>query len=185
MASEGTVPLCERLTVYIDGSCQENRNVDADTSAGWGLVVVRGDAGIGKGGGEVVHENSGRVITDPEHEGWLGAEVGSNNTAELSALAHALRWMLTSEGEGTVSIRGDSQYALNIAQSIWKAKANKQLAARVQQLWKEVEAIRGVEADHVRAHRGHRWNERADHLAWRAGTGEIPLPLQFWKPGKR
>ena len=30
-------------------------------------------------------------------EEGLGAEVGSNNTAELSAIAHALRWV-TGEG---------------------------------------------------------------------------------------
>jgi len=185
MVSEGLAPLSERLIIYIDGSCQENRNVGAATPAGWGLVVVKGDAGIGRGGGDVIHENSGRVLTDSSDQNWLGAEVGSNNTAELSALAHALRWLLNGEGEGVVTIRGDSQYALNIAQSIWKAKANKILAARVQELWKEVTTIRAVKADHIRAHRGHRWNERADHLAWRAGTGESPLPLQFWKPGKR
>lgn len=177
--------MAERITLYFDGSCQENRDVDADTPAGWGFVVVVGDSGLGRGDGEVHLERSGPVITDPEAEGFLGAEVGSNNTAELSALAHALRWLLTEGGDSPVLIRGDSKYALHIAQGEWRAKANRELAARVQDLWVEVSSLRAVEAEHIRAHRGHRWNERSDHLAWRACIRENPLPLQFWKPGKR
>ena len=82
-------------------------------------------------------------------------------------------------------IRGDSQYALNIASGEWRAKANRDLAESVQALWQEADSVRGLRGEHVRAHRGHRWNERADHLAFRAMQGESPLPLQFWKPGQR
>ncbi len=135
------VPLGERLTLYFDGSCQHNRDVTSDTPAGWGLVVVRGDAGVGRGDGEVIEEHSGRVITDSEEVGWLGAEVGSNNTAELTALAHTLRWLLTEGGGAAVTLRGDSKYALNIASGAWRAKANRELAARVQMLWTEVSAF--------------------------------------------
>ena len=178
-------PLLERLVLYFDGSCQDNRNVTADTPAGWGVVIVQGDTGLGRGDGEIIDELSGLVITDSSNEQWLGAEVGSNNTAELSALAHALRWLLAQGGDSNVSIRGDSQYALKIATKEWKAKANQELAARVQNLWQEVASLRDLSGEHVRAHRGHRWNERADHLAWRACIGETPLPIQFWKPGMR
>ena len=180
-----TIPLCERLTLYFDGSCQENRNVTSETPAGWGVVVVKGDSGLGKGDGEVVEEMSGPVITSASQDGFLGAEVGSNNTGELSAMAHTLRWLLSQSSSDPVTIRGDSQYALKIASGEWRAKANRELAAKVQTLWKEVTSLRTIVAEHVRAHRGHRWNERADHLAWRACIGENPLPLQFWKPGNR
>ena len=156
------------LVLYFDGSCLDNQNVTADTPAGWGFVVVVGDGGLGRGDGSVIAEGSGRVVTDREASDWLGAEVGSNNTAELSAVAHALRWLLTDGGTGATILRGDSQYALNIAAGNWKAKANKQLAARVQSLWDEVAAARPLENEHVRAHRGQRWNERSDHLAYRA-----------------
>jgi ribonuclease HI len=44
--------------------------------------------------------------------------------------------------------------------------------------------MRDLSWDHVRAHRGHRWNERADHLAKRAMRRERPEPLTFWKPGQ-
>ena len=182
---DDSIPLAERITLYFDGSCQENRNVTVETPAGWGVVVVRGDSGLGKGDGEVIEELSGPVIVSPDEEGFLGAEVGSNNTGELSAMAHALRWLLMEGSTDPVTLRGDSQYALKISTGEWRAKANRELAARVQALWDEVTSLRTVEAEHIRAHRGHRWNERADHLAWRACIGETPLPLQFWKPGNR
>jgi len=173
------------LHIYVDGSCEENRNVTESTPAGWGFCVVDGDSGIGRGGGDVIAERSGPVVTNPSENDYLGAEVGSNNTAELTAIAHAARWILSQPGEGVVVIRGDSQYALNIASGAWRAKANQDLAESVKALWMEVDSVRGLRGEHVRAHRGHRWNERADHLAFRAMQGESPLPLQFWKPGQR
>ncbi|MED5452762.1 MAG: RNase H family protein [Candidatus Thermoplasmatota archaeon] len=173
------------LHIYVDGSCEENRNVTESTPAGWGFCVVDGDSGIGRGGGDVIAERSGPVVTNPSENDYLGAEVGSNNTAELTAIGHAARWILSQPGEGVVVIRGDSQYALNIASGAWRAKANQDLAESVKALWMEVDSVRGLRGEHVRAHRGHRWNERADHLAFRAMQGESPLPLQFWKPGQR
>jgi ribonuclease HI len=173
------------IYLYVDGSCEENRNVTSDTPAGWGFCVIEGDNGLGKGHGNLVYEESGKVITNIESKLFIGAEVGSNNTAELSAIGHALRWLL-SEGSGKpVIIRGDSQYAINITKGLWNAKANQQLASKVKKLWVEVQKINRVNCEHIRAHRGHRWNERADHLAFRAMKGDSALPLQFWKPGKR
>lgn len=174
-----------RWTVYVDGSCLGNQHVDATTPAAWGLVVVVGDDGLGRGSGDLVHEDAGPVVTDPEAEGFLGAEVGSNNTAELSAFAQALRWVLQQPEEGAVLIRADSTYAGNLADGTWKPKANRDLVARLQSLWDEVSMQRSLAWEHVRAHRGHRWNERADHLAGRCAAGEAPEPLTFWKPGQR
>ena len=174
-----------KISIYVDGSCEENRNVTASTPAGWGFCVVLGDTGLGKGQGEIVTERSGPVITKKTSIEYIGSEVGSNNTAELCALAHALKWLLMEGGDAPAVIRGDSQYALKIGSGIWKAKSNKELALNVQKLWKEVSFLRELSQEHVRAHRGHRWNERADHLAFRAMQGKEPLPLQFWKPGNR
>ena len=173
------------LYIYVDGSCEENRNVTSKTTAGWGFCVISGDSGIGKGGGDVVFEKSGPVVTEESADGFLGAGVGSNNTAELSAIAHAMRWLLAEGSSQAIVLRGDSEYALNIASGQWRAKANKELAESARALWSEVASLRSLTPEHVRAHRGHRWNERADHLAFRAMQGEDPLPLQFWKPGAR
>lgn len=172
-------------TLYVDGSCLGNQNVDASTPASWGLVVVVGDSGLGKGSGELHHEEAGSVITSPEEEGFIGAEVGSNNTAELSGFAAALRWLLVEGGDEEAVIRADSTYAGNLASGRWKAKANRELVAHVQALWDEVAGLRPLSWSHVKAHRGHRWNERADHLAARHAGGEDPEPFTFWKPGQR
>lgn len=173
------------LSLYVDGSCLGNQNVDENTPAAWGLVVVKGDTGLGKGSGEIVDETSAMVITDEHAEGFIGAEVGSNNTAELSGFAAALRWLLVEGGKQPAVIRTDSQYAGNLAAGVWKAKANRELVANVQMLWKEVSELRKLSWNHVKAHRGHRWNERADHLALRCASQETPTPLSFWKPGQR
>lgn len=173
------------LHIYVDGSCEENRNVTAATPAGWGFCVVQGDTGLGRGRGEVITEGFGRVITEDGASGFIGAEVGSNNTAELNAIAGALQWLLGKGGDDSIVIRADSQYALNIARGEWRAKKNRALASRVRAMWDEASSLRELHGEHVRAHRGHRWNERADHLAFRAMSGEEPLPLQFWKPGNR
>ena len=174
-----------KLHIYVDGSCSENRNVTATTEAGWGFCVIEGDSGTGNGKGVLFDEMYGEVVTNPEAEDFLGAEVGSNNTAELSAIGHAMRWLLAEGDSRAVVLRGDSEYALNIASGQWRAKANKELAQSVRALWSEVESLSSLTPEHVRAHRGHRWNERADHLAFRAMQGEDSLPLQFWKPGAR
>lgn len=174
-----------KWSLYVDGSCLGNQNVDADTPAAWAVVVVTGDNGLGKGNGELHEEFSDVVVTDELHENYIGAEVGSNNTAELSGFAAALRWLLVEGGQDHAVIRADSQYAGNLACGAWKAKANRELVAHVQSLWDAVSELRGLSWEHVRAHRGHRWNERADHLALRKAQGELPVPLTFWKPGQR
>ena len=171
--------------IYVDGSCLGNQNVDQETPAGWGVVVVTGSNDLGRGNGEIFHEFNGRVITDPDDSKFIGAEVGSNNTAELTALAEALRWSLSEGGDSAIVIKTDSQYAGNQATGNWKAKANRELVAHVQALWNEVSQLRDLSWDHVKAHSGHRWNERADHLAIRAANNEAPMSLSFWKPGQR
>lgn len=46
-------------TIYVDGSCLGNQNVDADTPAAWAVVVVSGDSGLGRGNGSLVEEFAG------------------------------------------------------------------------------------------------------------------------------
>ena len=72
-------------TIYVDGSCLGNQNVDATTPAAWSVVVITGDTGLGRGSGSLVEEFAGAVVTAPDDANFVGAEVGSNNTAELTA----------------------------------------------------------------------------------------------------
>ena len=101
------------LHIYVDGSCIGNQNVDEETPAGWGVVVIAGSKNLGRGDGEIIHEFHGRVITDEAESGFIGAEVGSNNTAELTAIAEALRWLLLEGGNEEIIIKTDSKYAGN------------------------------------------------------------------------
>ena len=172
-------------SLYVDGSCLGNQNVDAETPAAWAVVIVVGDNGLGRGSGELHEEFAGHVITDELQDDYIGAQIGSNNTAELSGFAAALRWLLIEGGDEPAIIRADSQYAGNLACGAWKAKANRELVAHVQSLWDTASELRPLSWEHVRAHRGHRWNERADHLALRKAQNESPIPLTFWKPGQR
>ena len=160
----------------MDGSCPGNRDVDATTPASWAFVVVEGDLPHGRGSGEVVHEEAGPVITDSEAPAFLGAEVGSNNTAELSAFAQALRWLLLQASDASALIRADSIYAGNLADGSWKAKANGTGRPRASPL-EEVKEQRDVAWDHVRAHRVHQWNERpTTSPAERPRRSAEPLP---------
>ena len=47
-----------KISIYVDGSCEENRNVSSETPAGWGFCVVIGDTGLGKGQGEIITEKN-------------------------------------------------------------------------------------------------------------------------------
>ena len=171
--------------IYVDGSCLGNQNVDSETPAGWGVVVITGSNDLGRGNGEIFHEFNGKVITDQSDLKFIGAEVGSNNTAELTAFAEALRWVLSEGGDTKVIIKTDSKYAGNQATGAWKAKSNRELVAHVQSLWNEVSELREVTWEHVKAHSGHRWIERADQIAIRAANDKVPKSLSFWKPGQR
>ena len=173
------------LYIYVDGSCLGNQNVTSETPAGWSFVVIKGDSGLGKGSGNIIKESYGKVITERDNLEFIGAEVGSNNTAELSAFVHCLKWALIQGDDQELIIRTDSNYAGNIVEGNWKAKSNKAIAKLSQELWNEVKMMRKLSWKHIRAHNGHRWNERADHLAIRAAQNTAPVPIDFWKPGLR
>ena len=174
----------EVLNLYVDGASRGNQHTMEERSTGWGFLAVLGPEGEG-GSGTIIAEDSGTVVTDPNQVGYWGADVESNNTAELTAFIQALRWALMEGGDSNIVVCTDSTYAGNMATGAWRPKTNLEIISRLRSLWNEVDRIRGVRWLHVRAHRGHRWNERADHLAGRVADGSPPLPLSFWKPGKR
>ncbi len=155
-------------------------NIDGEAQAGWGIVIVQGDDGLGRGRGTISEEDHGVVHINPESNAWDGALLASNNTAELTALLEALRWVIQYEGDEEVVIRCDSMYAMEIAEERWKAKANLELVDVVRAALNAARVGRMVDLNHVRGHEGHRWNERADHLARSAAEGKKPKGLSFW-----
>ena len=104
-------------------------------------------------------------------DGFAGAQTHTNNTAELSALLHALQWALGSDfprnEHDPLLLRYDSEYAANIMTGRWRPRANKALAGRLRSKWREASAkLNGqLWCTHVRGHSNHRWNDTADRLA--------------------
>lgn len=149
------------INIYTDGSAPTNV-AGVNNRAGWAFVVVKGDTGPQHNEGEKTYESNGRVITDPHHPLWIGAEVGSNNTAELSAMYHALDYIRTMSLED-VTIYTDSMYAMNLVFGTWKPSTNHRLVNSAKEL---AERLKGkVTCIHVRAHMDLLWNETADELA--------------------
>jgi ribonuclease HI len=157
------------LKIYTDGSAIGNVNVTKDTPAGWGFVVVYG--GDSHDSGENITEKFGRVVTDRNHPLFYGAEVGSNNTGELTAIYEALEWCLEKK-PSEVTVYSDSQYALNVVFGSWTASKNKLLVSNCKALATKVSVQTKVNYEHIKAHAGHKWNERADELAYEAATGK-------------
>lgn len=155
-----------KYTIYTDGSAfgmNDGDGATKDTPAGWGFVVVEGPTGINHDEGTVIAEQSGRVITDSNHPFWIGADIGSNNTGELSAIYHALEWARDNASE--VTIYSDSNYALNMAFGNWKPSTNKRMINEIRLHAARIGNRIRIHHAHIRAHSGFKWNEVADELA--------------------
>lgn len=152
-----------KIGIYVDGSAPINI-ATADNPAGWGVVVVQ-DV-VPHEGGNAIYAWFGAVVTDPLYFDYIGAEVGSNNTGELSAIYHALDAMALLSTEDEITIYGDSQYAGMLANGSWKPKANKALVKTIRKRWQEMQS-KGYNFTwaHVRAHSDNKWNDMADEYA--------------------
>ena len=74
----------ESLVWRLSTECGFKRNMDGTEMAGWGVAIVSPEKFVG-----VI---CGPVVCDPRVLAFLGATSCSNNTAELTGLAEALRW---------------------------------------------------------------------------------------------
>jgi ribonuclease HI len=133
-SSAPTSVTADEVLVYADGACSGNP----------------GPAGIG-----VV-----RVTRDDRRElsEYLGE--ATNNIAELTAILRAAEAM--DDPARPLRLYTDSSYSIGVLTKGWKAKANKELVARVKGALAKLE---DVELHPVRGHAGHALNERADQLA--------------------
>ena len=97
----------DTIVIYVDGSCAGNRKVETHVNrAGWGVHVCSPR-------GQMIVELFGPVVIAPQENYYLGAEVGSNNTGELSGIAEALLWLRDNSANAVapVIIFFDSEYA--------------------------------------------------------------------------
>ena len=140
------------VSIYCDGACEPNPG-----NAGSGVVVYRG----------------GKLA-----ELWYGLynSMGTNNTAELNALYHALRMAETEIKAGnTVEVCSDSAYSINcirIWAPGWERKGWTKPGGEIKnlQIIKDCYAIyRRIEEQlaltHVAGHAGTEGNELADRMA--------------------
>ncbi|CAM9484799.1 unnamed protein product, partial [Ectocarpus fasciculatus] len=161
-------------------------------AAGWGVAGVLGSGPNDEDALSAENplvEMCGPVVIDPSHSDYIGATLGSNNTAELTAIGEALIWLAhhcreieadrTRCGFGPVVVRYDSDYAAKSVMGVYNGKKNVELIGQVRQVYADAQAAlqsmrrscgagtanNGIKFSHVKGHSGHRWNERADELA--------------------
>ena len=100
---------------------------------------------------------------------FLGACQHSNNTAEISAIGHALALARTRYQKRPVTICYDSEYAASVARGEWMAHTNEDMAQRIQKLVTQSVNEQDIEWKWVKGHDNIVGNERADGLA-KCGT---------------
>ena len=140
------------VSIYCDGACEPNPG-----NAGSGIVVYRA--------GELAQL-------------WFGlySPMGTNNSAELNALYHALRMAEVEIKTGnTVQVCSDSAYSINCIRSWapgWERKGWKKPGGEIKNLEiiQDCYAIyrrikKALTLTHVAAHAGTEGNELADRMA--------------------
>ena len=179
----------DTLLIYTDGCCIGNRNVkEVVQPAGWGFVVISGGDGSSDETAVSMDERCGPIVLDASSPEYLGATVTSNNTAELTAIGQALKYVLDKYASAAefphVVIRYDSEYAAKSVLGIWNGKhhrfhrcvdllnaigeKNAELIQRIRELLSEVrrlDSARPLEFLKVKGHSNNKWNDRADELA--------------------
>jgi ribonuclease HI len=163
------------LLLYTDGGCTGNTAVASRVQpSGWGVVVLEKVADRSDGELRQLAQLHGPVELNRSSPWFLGAEVASNNTGELSGIAHALIWLRDEGGQAPAAIVYDSDYAAKITQGIYKAHKNRPLATSCRRLCAAERQRRsgGVTFVHVKGHSNDRWNDKADALVQLGKLGQ-------------
>ena len=155
------------LVLYTDGACKGNNNVATKVCpAGWGVAAFQGAV--------PVIELYGPVVLDNKNRFFLGATIGSNNTAELSAIGEALLFIQANSDsykKYNIVIKYDSDYAAKSVQRIYNGKKNQELINRIRVIYDAVGTSRKnahlppIEFEFVKGHSHNVGNDRADYLA--------------------
>ena len=130
-------PEGDELLVFADGACSGNP----------------GPAGVGA---VALWDDQKRELSE-----YIGE--ATNNIAELTGVLRAVE--LAHQLGKPLRLYTDSRYSIGVLTEGWKAKANRELVAKVRHA---LEAHPDVKLFHVRGHRGFALNELADKLAVRA-----------------
>ena len=101
-------------------------------------------------------------MTNSDHNAFIGARVGSNNTGELSAIHEALLFA-EQRSMQKVQINTDSKWSINVITGKWRAGGHKTLVNHIRSLLPV--SNMSVSFHWVKGHSGVEGNERADKLA--------------------
>lgn len=128
------------------------------------------------------------VITASDDPLWLGARKGSSNTAEVTAIGEACRWLSLHERVPPNHPRRailffDSHCACGVSARLTKAKDNNyniKLVDKVASLVVQVRRHFKLDFDHARDFLGIYGNETADGLAERGLQGRVSPHATRW-----
>ena len=163
----------EKFSIYVDGSF-------AGQVPTWGFVVL-------------AHSTSGRIYRighcggyatcDANSPVYVGVQVPSSYTAELSGLTWALRWTAQKNIRAACDIYCDNLAEVKQVTGQWHAKAEP-LAISVATAGIQLASLRKVvHIEYTKGHDGNPWNEYADRICAALPRGEVPsLILPFAAP---
>ena len=165
------------VLAYTDGSCVNNRVISQANPAGWGFVVsnVYRDCPVHPTPTSHWISSHGRVCANPDCPEYAGAQVPSNNTAELQALVELFDYLYhyASLPVGQmIHVYTDSQYAMNILLGDSIPSTHFTIVARMQKYWFAIRNRFHITIEKVPSHVGIPGNELADQMA-RAGNHSI------------
>ena len=166
------------IYLFTDGSGGTNG------TAGWGVGIFSEPAPVM--GTNWIAALYGPVLTLSCDPLYLGATCHTNNTAELTAIGEACRWLLdflrgpTPNKPQKAIILYDSEYAYGLATRLTTPNTNHQLAESVATLVSSVRQQMSLSFEHVRGHTGIFGNEVADRLADRGSLGRISPHSTAW-----
>ena len=143
-------------TVYTDGSGSRGR-ATSSSPAGWGVHIHQGHSVI---------EGYGIVNTDRTSAYFLGATVGSTNTAELTTIIEAMLFLLHDSSKTAKAITYyDSKWAAQMTRGQARPKRNKDLVNAARKIHAKLTSSTEVTWEWIKGHTGNEGNERADELA--------------------
>lgn len=164
--------------------CPDGSGVSGGT---WGVDII---AKLVTGYVAFLTAMAGKVITDPDARGFIGASAEISATAKYSAMAWAAAWVLQKSFPCLVSVvfEPDNTSAGNLSAGTWLPKVNQRLVSCMRCLYALVVRRHTTSWSHVKGHAHHPWNSLADYLAGAAASGGLPLvsiqlPIVSWSTG--
>ena len=178
VSQESTLSTKDGIYLFTDGSGGTGQG------AGWGVAIYDTSSPVPES--RWVAALYGPVLTlscDPE---YLGATSHTNNTAELTAIGEACKWLLdfcdsdVPSKPPSATILYDSTYAYGMATRPTSPTTNHTLVEAVAALVTQVRLKIPLHFRHVRGHTGVHGNEIADRLADRGVAGRVSPHAKRW-----